>query len=342
MGGISKRGNVLTTFNNSEDLALRLRNFIKDKDAYSENTWKQLLSVMRVCNRWAMEYGRSFLPMSSEDLRAYLIYLQESGRASSTIKQHAAMISLLHRNAGYVAPNTSPDVTRAIKKINRTAVMSGERTGQALPFRKTDLMKFDELWGSSPRLQDLRDLAFLHVSYSTLMRISEISRIRVKDLSRAEDGRFIIDVRYTKTIVNASGVIKALSARSSKRLTEWLEAAALFDKPEAYIFCRVHRTNKPLTSDAHKFSTRSMEEIFVRAWQLSGNDETVKTNKNRYAGWSGHSARVGAAQDMTNKGFSVAEIMQEGTWRKTETLMGYIRHVEAHKGAMIKHMEDED
>lgn len=342
MAGMSKSGGLMTVFNGDEDFVLRLRNFVKDKEAFSENTWRQLLSVMRLAHRWSDENGRTFLPMSSQDLRDYLIHLQEKGRASSTISQHAAMISMLHRNAGLVAPNSSPEVGRALKKINRTAVVSGERTGQAVPFRKQDLMAIDEIWQKSPRLQDLRDLAFLHLAYSTLLRISELARIRVRDLSRTEDGLFIIDVGYTKTIVKSSGIIKALSARSSQRLHEWLESAGLYTNPDAYIFCRIHRSNKPLPSDTSEFSTRSLEEIFARAWRLAGNDRLIKTNKDRYAGWSGHSARVGAAQDMTQNGFAITEIMHEGTWTKTETLMRYIRNMEAHKGAMMKLMKEDD
>lgn len=341
MAGIKKVGGFIDIFNSTEDFHQRLRNFVRDKEAFSPNTWKQLLCVMRVSYRWANDNGRNFLPMSSDDLRDYLIYLQENNRASSTIAQHAAMISMLHRNAGFVPPNTSPDVSRAIKKINRTAVVSGERAGQAVPFRKTDLVAIDEIWQQSPRLIELRDLAFLHLAYSTLLRISEVARIRVRDLTRTDDGLFIIDVGFTKTIVQSSGIVKALSERSSARMDEWLKAAGLYDKPDSFIFCRIHRSNKALPNDHTEFSTRSLEEVFERAWRATGKEDIVKTNKNRYAGWSGHSARVGAAQDMTQSGFSLAEIMHEGTWTKSETVMRYIRNLEAHKGAMMKLMKDE-
>ncbi len=31
--------------------------------------------------------------------------------------------------------------------------------------------------------------------------------------------------------------------------------------------------------------------------------------------------------------------MQEGTWKKAETVMRYIRHVDAHAGAMVDFMD---
>ena len=111
--------------NRNGDIAERLRQFVQDKEAFSHNTWRQLLSVMRICNQWSEENQRSFLPMSADDLRDYLAFLAESGRASSTITSHAALISMLHRNAGLPVPNTSPQVFRAMKKINRVAVISG-------------------------------------------------------------------------------------------------------------------------------------------------------------------------------------------------------------------------
>ncbi|MEN4779788.1 tyrosine-type recombinase/integrase [Pantoea agglomerans] len=326
------------TVDRNSDINERLRQFVQDKEAFSPNTWRQLLSVMRICNRWSEDNQRSFLPMSADDLRDYLSFLAESGRASSTVTSHAALISMLHRNAGLPVPNVSPLVFRTMKKINRVAVINGERAGQAVPFRLSDLLALDKEWSGSDNLQALRDLAFLHVAYATLLRISELSRLRVRDVMRAGDGRIILDVAWTKTIVQTGGLIKALSARSTQRLEEWIEASGLSSQPDAWLFTAVHRSGRPLIAEK-PMSTRALEQIFNRAWRTAGKEGAVKANKNRYTGWSGHSARVGAAQDMADKGYPIARIMQEGTWKKPETLMRYIRHVDAHKGAMVEFME---
>lgn len=326
-------------FPDDGDISARLKEFVQDRDAFSTNTWSQLMSVMAVCWRWSQENQRSFLPMLSSDLRDYLSWLQQTGRASSTISTHASLISMLHRNAGVTPPNVSPLIYRVMKKINRMAVTSGERAGQAVPFRLADLEKVDDYWAGSERLQELRNLAFLHIAYSTLLRISEISRIRVRDISRAEDGRIILDISHTKTIVMTGGLIKALSSYSSQRIDEWLKASGLLSEPDAFLFCRVHRSNKALPSEHQILSRPAVEDIFRKAWDVAGQSEPVRANKNRYRNWSGHSARVGAAQDMTKNGYPVAQIMQEGTWKKPETLMRYIRNVDAHEGAMVDMME---
>jgi site-specific recombinase XerC len=173
-----------------------------------------------------------------------------------------------------------------MKKINRMAVLSGERAGQALPFRLTDLDLVDNCWAGSSRLQDVRNLAFLHVAYSTLLRISEISRIRVRDISRAEDGRIILDISHTKTIVMTGGLIKALSAYSSQRLNEWLKVSGLLGEPDAFLFCRVHRSNRALPSELQTLSRPAIEDIFRKAWRVAGQTEPVRANKNRYRQWT--------------------------------------------------------
>ena len=324
------------------DLKAKLESFVADKDAFSPNTWRQLLSVMRICYQWAAENGRCFFPLSSDDLRDYLSWLQTSGRASSTIATHAALLATLHRNAGLIPPNTSPFVFRTMKKINRSAVVNGERTGQAVPFHLSDLTKLDHYWAGSEKLQDIRNLAFLHLAYSTLLRVSELSRLRVRDINRTEDGRLILDVAWTKTIIQTGGLIKALSHHSTQRLTEWLKCSGLIHEPDAFIFCPVHRSNTVVIKTHQPLTLPALENIFAQAWQVAGATHPVRTNKGRYRGWSGHSARVGAAQDMAKQGYSVPQIMQEGTWKKPETLMRYIRNVDAHKGAMVDFMEKSD
>lgn len=321
-------------------LAARLRDFVQDREAFSPNTWRQLLSVMRSCARWSQDHGREFLPMASTDLRDYLTFLQTSGRASTTVRAHAALISMLHRHAGLVPPNASPLVFRTLRKINRTAVVAGERTGQAVPFCLSDLLAADRAWQGSAQLRDVRNLAFLHVAYGTLLRIGELARLRVRDVDRAGDGRILLHVGWTKTVVEAGGLVKALSSASTRRLEEWMAVAGLAAEPDAFLFCPVHRANRATLTIAAPLSAPALEAIFARAWDTVGPATAAAANKGRYCSWSGHSARVGAAQDMARHGYAVARIMQEGTWKKTETLMRYLRHIEAQRGAMVDMMEN--
>ncbi len=58
------------------NVVAQLRAFVQGREAFSDNTWRQLLSVMRICAGWAIEHGRTFLPMARGSLRDYLLWLQ--------------------------------------------------------------------------------------------------------------------------------------------------------------------------------------------------------------------------------------------------------------------------
>ncbi len=109
-------------------------------------------------------------------------------------------------------------------------------------------MKLDAAWAESSHLLELRDLAFLHIAYATLLRISELGRLRIRDVTRVADGRIILDLAWTKTIVQTGGLIKALGDLSTEHLTRRLMASGLASEPDAFTFAPVHRTNKARVS----------------------------------------------------------------------------------------------
>ena len=63
-----------------------------------------------------------------------------------------------------------------------------------------------------------------------------------------------------------------------------------------------------------------INRIYKRIAGDAGLDELV------IEGISGHSMRVGAAQDLLNSGASMPIIMQRGRWSKTDTVMRYLEH----------------
>ncbi|MFC7775933.1 hypothetical protein ACFQW4_02510 [Pantoea sp. GCM10028869] len=145
---------------------------------------------------------------------------------------------------------------------------------------------------------------------------------------------------FTYPIVMAGGLIKALRDLLLHRLTEWIYKSGLITNPDAFICGPVHRTNCATAITIKPLSTRAVEDIFARAWREAGPAQDALPNKNRYRGWSGYSTRVGATIDIASKKYSTAQIMQEGTWKKPETVIRYIRHVDAHYGAMVDFMDN--
>lgn len=64
-----------------------------------------------------------------------------------------------------------------------------------------------------------------------------------------------------------------------------------------------------------------INRIYKRLAKLAGLDEEIINQI------SGHSLRVGHAQDMLNAGDSLPMIMSRGRWSKTDTVMRYVEHI---------------
>ncbi len=320
----------------ASDVEKNLRDFMADREAYSENTFKKLMSVVRAWSEWCKHKEIPALPILPPYARSYFIELHESGTASSSIDNHYAMLNMLARISGLPDLKESNEVQLALKKIRRLSVLNGEKTGQAVPFRLADLQLASHLLSQSERLADLRNRAFLYVAYNSLLRIQEIARIRVRDIS-SNDKRLILDVSHTKTMVTAAGVIKHLSLPASDALRQWLNTSGLSVHADAVVFSAVRKNNSVAVS-YKPMTTPALEKIFHDTWRLLGKNEEA-ANKGRYMMWSGHSARVGAAQDMAERGVSMTQIMHEGTWTKPETVMRYLRRLKNENSAMSDILE---
>ncbi|EJL2909083.1 tyrosine-type recombinase/integrase [Escherichia coli] len=320
-----------------QEAAENFMRFMNDQGAYAPNTLRDLRLVFHSWERWCHARQLAWFPISPEMAREYFLQLHDADLASTTIDKHYAMLNMLLSHCGLPPLSDDKSVSLAMRRIRREAATEkGERTGQAIPLRWDDLKLLDVLLSRSERLVDLRNLAFLFVAYNTLMRMSEISRIRVGDLDQTGD-TVTLHISHTKTITTAAGLDKVLSRRTTAVLNDWLDVSGLREHPDAVLFPPIHRSNKarititPLTAPA-------MEKIFSDAWVLL-NKRDATPNKGRYRTWTGHSARVGAAIDMAEKQVSMVEIMQEGTWKKPETLMRYLRRGGVSVGANSRLMD---
>ena len=73
--------------------------------------------------------------------------------------------------------------------------------------------------------------------------------------------------------------------------------------------------NRPL-------STTTLSSIIRNAAERAGfSDEDVEA-------FTGHSMRVGAAQDLLRRGFDTAAIMRAGGWKSVSVLARYLEHAE--------------
>jgi len=69
------------------------------------------------------------------------------------------------------------------------------------------------------------------------------------------------------------------------------------------------------------FSAAQINRIYKRLANRAGLSEDLINQI------SGHSLRVGHAQDMVNAGESLPIIMSKGRWSKTDTVMRYVENI---------------
>lgn len=306
-----------------------------DKAAYSPAT----MSMVNHCwERWldyCKESSINPLPVDIDLLRGYLRRLSRTLCVSS-ITSHLHAINFIQRNADLPSLTQNERITRLLKILRKEAVEKRETIDQALPMRLGDLRLLVALYDDKAVLQKQRDIALLVVAYHTLLREAEVSRLKVADIQDGEKGTGAVFVGRTKTSLSAEGEYRALSRWGLRIVRDWIAAANL--EPDDYLFCKVSKDNKPIKA-TKPITGVAIDGIFRRAYLALGN-EPLDTP--RYATWTGHSARVGAALDMAANGIPVHQIMQAGGWKSPSMVMRYIRKLELADSAMIRLTEGQE
>jgi integrase len=163
-----------------------------------------------------------------------------------------------------------------------------------------------------------RDRALLLLAYDTLCRRSELVELHLEDIKIIEQGgigRMSILIRKSKTDQFAVGKRITLSSRTKLAVQEWLER--LRNPKSGFLFRGVDRAQKII----EPLCPGQINRIYKRLAKLAGFSGVIIDQI------SGHSLRVGHAQDMVNAGDSLPMIMSKGRWSKTDTVMRYVEHI---------------
>ncbi|MEO1378732.1 MAG: tyrosine-type recombinase/integrase [Pseudomonadota bacterium] len=191
--------------------------------------------------------------------------------------------------------------------LRRAARVKRRRPKQSLGLTKELLVKM--LSSCPDTLSGQRDAALLGVGYDTLCRSCELSWMRVEDIS-LEDARIYIP--RAKSDPFGDGRFARLTERTQDHLSMWVERSQIKRGP---LFRGLHNGQ---LSDAH-MATSSIRRIVKCAARRAG----LETEAQHL---SGHSMRVGAAQDMMKAGCHTIEIMTAGGWKNYEVVARYVEH----------------
>ena len=275
--------------------------------AYAPSTIRAYRADFEQLINYCDNLYKSALPIEASILTRYINHLSASARTSASIRRAIAGIATIHTINELADPTKHPEVRLAMRRMHR---LLGRYSSQAEGITKPILQKMVEATDTS--IRGLRNKALLLVAYDTLCRRSELVTLQVNDVSLDESlcsPRILL--RRSKTDQEAKGKWLHISQESWGAISEWLEAAQIRTGP---LFSGVSKGNKVTNSLGGRQIARIYKSIAL--------DAGLRPELVSHI--SGHSMRVGAAQDLLISGASLPMIMNKGRWSKSDTVMGYI------------------
>ena len=292
--------------------------------ALSANTVCARRSDVEIFTGWCVERGEPALPADPETVAAFVDSMAET-RAPATVSRYVASIVAAHRTAGIAEHATAEPVRLALQRMHR---QKGRRQEQALGL--TFNLRQRVLQAAGDKLIDDRNRALLAVAYDSLLRRSELVALEVSDIAEDADGAATVLVRSSKADPEGRGAIVYLARDSMGLVRTWLGRSGVH---EGRLFRSLNRGSLGSSLDASQ-----VPRIFkAMARRAKLPEETVERI-------SGHSTRVGAAQDMVASGISISAILQAGRWKTPAMVNRYGEHLLAKRSgaAQLARLQSRD
>jgi integrase/recombinase XerD len=283
--------------------------FKRLEGAYAPATLKSYLADVRIFADWCAARQICALPADVATVCAFLED-QAAELCPSSVRRRLYAIRKVHRLLRLPDPTWDEEINITIRRVRRSQF---NRPRQAKGMTRDYLERClaalpDTPWG-------LRDRAMLSLGYDLLTRRSELVALRSDDIELRGDGTLRAIIRRSKADPFGMGRIAFSSRRSAELVGAWL--AWRGDKIEP-LFCGIYQ-GKPIN---RSLGTTKVKLIIKEAIAAAGlPPEDVEA-------FSGHSLRVGAAQDLLCAGFDTAAIMRAGGWKSVNVLGRYLEFAE--------------
>lgn len=277
--------------------------------AYAPNTIRAYFADMLEFISYCDENDISALPASPATVASFLMQTVDQGIKTSTIRRKAASISAIHRLSSFNDPTKHSEVKITLRKISRHL---GCRFDQAYPVTRPVLDQL--IKACSQDLRGLRNKALLLIAYDSLRRRSELVSLRLHDIDWLPNQTCSVLLRKSKTDQQGTGKWIHLSAETTLALRKWISESNIVD---GYLLRGIHPGGEITPSLCESRISRIYKSLAKRA----------HLSEQAISGISGHSMRIGRAQDLMVQGASLPQIMVIGGWAKTETVMRYIERI---------------
>lgn len=273
---------------------------------------------------WCEMSGITPLPASVDQLETFLSAMIDKGRKRSTVDRYLYTVGMVHIAAGLPSPSKDPDWPVKWKKLIRRMKATGAHVRkQAGELDMAGVEIILAILGDSPR--DRRDAALLSLASDTLCRESELVAVRVEDLHHnRRRNTWSLHVPFSKT--NQDGAApdyRFVSLETIERIRAWQDAAGI---TEGVLFRPIG--GRPRVDGAIEVALLPQEvaRIFRRRAKAAGLEHAAKI--------SGHSARIGSANDLAEYGATGTQIQQAGGWKTDRMVTYYTRRSQAGANAM--------
>ncbi|MGI2227682.1 tyrosine-type recombinase/integrase [Shewanella frigidimarina] len=314
----------------SELISMLLHDFQLSSKDMKINTFKSLNSNWYLFCKWCEKRSITPIPCTVDNFELYI--LEQAERVKfNTLKVYSWAVQTMHLAAGLPSPTEPLKIKKMFEKIEGYKLSEGEYTSQASAFNESHLEVLERALSDSHRIIELRDLAILTVAYESMLRESELARMTFEQLSFTRDGRGLLLVPITKSRHSGEPDKVVLSLKCLDAIDKYVEMSGI--ERTGYVFRKVHKSNK-IGKQVKPLSGVAIDKVFSNAFRKM---ELIAPRLIRgNAPWSGHSARLGACQDLLAAGFSLLEVQVSGRWSSPAMVYRYGRDILAEDSAMAK------
>lgn len=163
-----------------------------------------------------------------------------------------------------------------------------------------------------PTLSGKRDAALIAIGYDTLCRSSELAAVNVDHVLSTSQSSAVF-VPRSKGDVAGDGRVGYLSDLTAELLADWIDRGSIKNGP---LFRGIRRNSVGRAA----LNTSLIRRLIKRSTERAGVEARLISRL------SGHSMRVGAAQDMTTAGFESLAIMQSGGWKTANVVLRFVEN----------------
>lgn len=289
--------------------------------AYAPSTLRGYRNDYGQFASFCKERGESPLPAAPATVEEFLEFRAETVKLS-TLEHGATSISTLHRLSGLDDPTKSPLVQICLRKLRRKL---GRAQAQALGM--TAKLRDAMIASCDAGPVGRRDAALIHLAYDSMSRASEMLALTWNDFTIGADGHGSVIIRRSKTDQEGRGRRAMLTSTCTRRVIRWRTALWRAERRLGVTEDLFEKSLMLRNISRHghigeSLSAMSLNRILKdRAWRAG-------QSKSQIDRISGHSTRVGSAQDLVKCGATLPQIMLAGGWKSAGTVARYIEHTE--------------